>query len=89
MGFMSCAPACPRRRSATPDTVRSYKSLARWRRAFRCLKTVDLHVARFTTGSRIGCARMCSFACWPITSKWHLRQRLAPMLFGDGRKGGG
>ena len=39
---MSCAPA--KAALSDADTVRSYKSLARVERAFRCIKTVDLNV---------------------------------------------
>ena len=50
------------------DAVRSYKSLARVERAFRCIKTVDLQSARCITGWPTACARMCSSVCWPTTS---------------------
>ena len=41
------------------DTVRSYKSLARVERAFRCIKTVDLNI-RPSTMRRIAC--VCRFS---------------------------
>ena len=48
--------------------VKTYKSLAMVERAFRCLKTVDLHVRPIHHGSRIASAPTSSCACWPTTS---------------------
>ena len=65
------------------DTVRSYKSLARVERAFRCIKTVDLHVRPIYhwLEDRV---RAHVFLCMlAYYLEWHLRQRLAPMLFED------
>jgi Transposase DDE domain len=64
-------------------TVRSYKSLARVERAFRCIKTVDLQVrpVRHWLADRV---RAHVFLCMlAYYLEWHLRQRLAPMLFDD------
>jgi transposase len=64
-------------------TVRSYKSLARVERAFRCIKTVDLQVrpVRHWLASRV---RAHVFLCMlAYYLEWHMRQRLAPMLFDD------
>jgi Transposase DDE domain len=69
-------------------TVRSYKSLARVERAFRCIKTVDLQVrpVRHWLASRV---RAHVFLCMlAYYLEWHMRQRLAPMLFGAMRKTG-
>src|SRR5277367_6410327 len=64
-------------------TVRSYKSLALVERAFRCIKTVDLHVRpvyhRLADRGRAH-VFLCMLAYYP---EWHMRQRLAPMLFDD------
>jgi len=57
----SCAPVCPPRRSTDAATVRSYKSLARVERAFRCIKTVDLQIRPCITGWPTG-----SRACLPL-----------------------
>ena len=68
---------------ADADTVRSYKSLALVERAFRCLKTVDLHVrpVYHWLADRVrGHVFLCMLAYYP---EWHMRQRLAPMLFDD------
>src|SRR6202161_3744889 len=64
-------------------TVRSYKSLALVERAFRCIKSVDLHVRpvyhRLADRVRAHVC-LCMLAYY---LEWHLRQRLAPMLFDD------
>src|SRR4051812_15474482 len=65
------------------DTVRSYKSLARVERAFRCIKTVDLHVRpvyHWLEGRVRAHVLLCMLAYY---LEWHMRQRLAPMLFDD------
>ena len=65
------------------NTVRSYKSLSRVERAFRCLKTVDLHV-RPVYHWLAGRVRAHVFLCMlAYYLEWHMRQRLAPMLFDD------
>jgi Transposase DDE domain len=65
------------------DTVRSYKSLARVEHAFRCLKTVDLHV-RPVYHRLTGRVRAHVFLCMlAYYLEWHMRQHLAPMLFDD------
>jgi transposase len=68
---------------ADPDTVRSYKSLSLVERAFRCIKTVDLHVrpVYHWLADRV---RAHVFLCMlAYYLEWHMRQRLAPMLFDD------
>jgi hypothetical protein len=65
------------------STVRSYKSLARVERAFRCIKTVDLHVRPVHPwlADRV---RAHVFLCMlAYYVEWHMRQLLAPMLFED------
>jgi hypothetical protein len=64
-------------------TVRSYKSLALVERAFRCIKTVDLHVrpVYHRLAERVRAhVLLCMLAYY---LEWHMRQRLAPMLFDD------
>ena len=64
-------------------TVRSYKSLALVERAFRCIKTVDLHVrpVYHRLADRV---RAHVFLCMlAYYLEWHMRQKLAPMLFDD------
>jgi transposase len=65
------------------ETVRSYKSLSLVERAFRCIKTVDLHVrpVYHRLADRV---RAHVFLCMlAYYLEWHMRQRLAPMLFDD------
>jgi transposase len=65
------------------DTVRSYKSLSRVERAFRCIKTVDLNVrpVYHWLEERV---RAHVFLCMlAYYLEWHMRQGLAPMLFDD------
>jgi transposase len=65
------------------DTVRSYKSLARVERAFRCIKTVDLNVRpvyHWLEGRVRAHVFLCMLAYY---LEWHMRQCLAPMLFED------
>jgi len=64
-------------------TVRSYKSLALVERAFRCIKTVELHVrpVYHRLADRVRAhVLLCMLAYY---LEWHMRQRLAPMLFDD------
>ena len=66
-----------------PTTVRSYKRLCRVERAFRSLKTVDLKVRPvFHYSARRVRAHvlLCMLAYYV---EWHMRQRLAPLLFDD------
>ncbi len=70
----------------TVSTVRAYKSLATVERAFRSLKTVDLHVRPI--GHRLADrvrahVLLCMLAYYV---EWHMRQVLAPMLFDDDDK---
>jgi hypothetical protein len=65
------------------DTVRAYKDLARVERAFRCLKTVDLQVRpiHHRLEERV---RAHVFLCMlAYYVEWHMRQRLAPLLFAE------
>jgi Transposase DDE domain len=67
-------------------TVRNYKSLALVERAFRCLKTVDLHIrpVYHWLADRVRAhVLLCMLAYY---LEWHMRQRLAPMLFEDADK---
>jgi transposase len=67
-------------------TVRAYKSLSMVERAFRCLKTVDLHVRpiHHWLEDRV---RTHVFLCMlAYYLEWSLRARLAPMLYDDDDK---
>ena len=64
-------------------TVRSYKSLSQVERAFRCIKTVDLHLRPIYhwLAARV---RAHVFLCMlAYYLEWHMRQMLAPILFDD------
>jgi hypothetical protein len=68
------------------ETVRSYKSLALVERAFRGIKTVDLQVrpVHHRLADRVrGHVFLCMLAYYV---EWHMRQRLAVMLFDDADK---
>jgi transposase len=68
------------------ETVRSYKSLSLVERGFRCIKTVDLQV-RPVHHWLAGRVRAHVFLCMlAYYLEWHMRQRLAPMLFDDTHK---
>ena len=67
-------------------TVRSYKSLSLVERAFRCIKTVDLQIRPIYhwLADRVrGHVFVCMLAYY---LEWHMRQRLAPMLYDDSDK---
>ena len=65
------------------DAVRSYKRLSVVERAFRSCKTVDLHIRPIyhQLPERV---RAHVFLCMlAYYVEWHMRQKLAPMLFED------
>ncbi len=63
--------------------VRTYKSLSEVERAFRAMKTIDLHV-RPIHHRREDRVRTHVFVCMLYYYlEWHMRQRLAPLLFDD------
>lgn len=65
------------------DVVRSYKQLSGVERAFRSLKTVDLHVRpiHHRLSDRV---RAHVFLCMlAYYVEWHMREKLAPLLFDD------
>jgi len=69
-----------------PATVRSYKSLSLVERAFRCLKAVDLQIrpVYHWLADRV---RAHVFLCMlAYYLEWHMRQRLAPMLYDEADK---
>jgi transposase len=64
-------------------TVRAYKDLSKVERAFRCMKTIDLHVRPIYhwLDERIKAhVFLCMLAYYV---EWHMRQNLAPILFDD------
>lgn len=68
------------------NAVRAYKSLSRVERAFRSLKSVDLKVrpVHHWLADRVRAhVLLCTLAYYV---EWHMRRRLAPILFDDHRK---
>jgi hypothetical protein len=66
-----------------PAAVAAYKSLAHVERAFRSMKTVDLHVRpvfHYSAERVRAHVFLCLLAYYV---EWHLRERLKPMLFDD------
>jgi hypothetical protein len=73
----------PAEQLSARDAVRSYKSLSTVERAFRSYKTVDLHVRPIyhQLPERV---RAHVFLCMlAYYVEWHMRRKLAPMLFDD------
>src|SRR5208283_25176 len=65
------------------QVVASYKSLAGVERAFRSLKTVDLHVRpiHHRLPDRVRAHILLCMLAYYV--EWHMRQLLAPILFDD------
>jgi len=64
-------------------TVAAYKSLAHVERAFRCMKTIDLHVRpvfHYNAQRVRAHVLLCMLAYYV---EWHMRECLKPMLFDD------
>ncbi|MCY3770032.1 MAG: IS1634 family transposase [Gammaproteobacteria bacterium] len=73
----------PQNTLATDEAVAAYKSLSRVERAFRSIKTTMLQVRPvyvYTENHVRGHVFLCMLAYY---LEWHLRQRLAPLLFQD------
>ena len=71
---------------SSEQAVRNYKSLSGVERAFRSLKTVDLHV-RPIHHRQPDRVRAHIFLCvLAYYVEWHMRQDLAPLLFDDDDK---
>jgi transposase len=67
-------------------SVRAYKSLAQVERAIRSIKTVDLHIRPIFHWAA---PRVRAHVCLCMLAyhvEWHMRQRLAPMLYDDADK---
>ena len=65
------------------DTVRAYKRLSTVERAFRTLKSVDLKVRPVfhRTAERVRAHVLLCMLAYYV--EWHMRRRLAPLLFDD------
>lgn len=87
-GFYILRTSVPAATLDAPAVVRAYKSLSRVERAFRSLKTVDLDIRPVFhwAAPRV---RAHVFLCLlAYHLEWHLRQRLAPLLFDDHDRAG-
>ncbi len=85
-GLYAVRTSLPEETLADETAVKTYKSLSMVERAFRCLKTVDLHVRpiHHWLEDRV---RAHVFLCMlAYYVEWHMRARLAPMLYDDGDK---
>ena len=82
-GFYMLRTSEPADRLPTAAVVRRYKDLTRVERAFRSLKTVDLHIRpiRHRVESRVRAHLFLCLLAYYV--HWHLRQALAPLLFDD------
>ncbi len=71
-----------------PDTVRAYKGLSAVERAFRSLKSVDLKVRPVfhRTDERVRAHVLLCMLAYYV--EWHMRRRLAPLLFDDEDRAG-
>ncbi|MGB0679078.1 MAG: IS1634 family transposase [Polyangiales bacterium] len=67
----------------TADVVRSYKQLGSVERAFRCLKTVDLHIRPIYhyKAERVKAHVLVCMLAYYV--EWHMKQALAPLLFAE------
>src|SRR5260370_18486633 len=73
----------PSERLSDARTVLAYKSLAQVERAFRSMKTVDLHVRpiyHFSESRVRAHVFLCMLAYYV---EWHLREALKPLLHDD------
>ena len=68
------------------DIVARYKDLALVERAFRCLKTVDLHVRPIYHRLEERVAAHIFLCVLAYYVEWHMRRALAPLLFDDEEK---
>jgi Transposase DDE domain len=85
-GLYAVRTSLPKTTLEDAEAVRAYKSLAQVERAFRCLKTVDLHIRpiHHWLEERV---RAHVFLCMlAYYVEWHMRARLAPMLYDDDDK---
>ena len=72
----------PQQMDAT-QTVRAYKNLSKVERAFRCLKSVDLKVRplHHRRADRVRAHVLLCMLAYYV--EWHMRGKLAPLLFDD------
>ena len=73
----------PERELGAEDPVRAYKGLSRIERAFRSVKTVDLKVRpiHHYRPERVRAHVLLCMLAYHV--EWHMRQKLAPILFDE------
>ena len=73
----------PSEQATAAEAVRTYKRLAQVERAFRSLKSVDLHLRpiHHRLADRVRAHVLLCLLAYYV--EWHLRQRLRPLLFDD------
>ena len=69
------------RKLGAEDTVRAYKGLSRVERAFRSVKTVDLKIRPIHRPERVRAHVLLCMLAYHV--EWHMRQKLAPVLFDE------
>ena len=73
----------PKKQMTSAEAVRSYKALAEVERAFRSMKTIDLHV-RPIHHHLVGRVRSHIFLCMlAYYVEWHLREAWRELMFAD------
>jgi transposase len=82
-GFYVLRTSVPADALDSAGTVRAYKGLARVERAFRSLKTIDLEIRPLYhwASPRVRAHVLLCMLAYYV--EWHMRQRLAPILFDD------
>ena len=88
-GFYVVRTTVSAERFAAEDVVRSYKRLAAVERAFRSLKTMDLHIRpiHHHKADRVRAHVLLCMLSYYV--EWHMRRALAPLLFDDEDKPAG
>ncbi len=82
-GFYVIRTSVPEAAMEADEVVRAYKGLSHVEEAFRCLKTVTLHVRPIyhRLSDRVKAhVFLCVLAYYVV---WHMKQRLSPLLFRD------
>ncbi len=86
-GFYVIRTSLPAQTLDRAGTVTAYKRLSRVERAFRRLRTVDLKVRPVFHRTEVR-VRAHVFLCMlALHVEWHMRRRLAPVLFEDDDRG--
>jgi len=77
----------PSGQATAGDTVLAYKKLAAVERAFRSLKNIDLHIRpiHHRLADRVRAHVLICMLAYYV--EWHMRRKLAPLLFDDQQPG--